>query len=538
MTETFGPYVVVSEVASGSTGKVYRVRHTELGRDAAVKELSPALRNVPGVLDRLRAEAATLASLDNEHIVKVYDYVEEPDRAWIAEQWVDGASLEQILKTSGKLTPEQAVGVIRGALIGLAYAHDKNMVHRDIAPTNIVADRAGTSMLVDFGLAAPAGATGSLGTPAFISPEAATGQPVVKQSDVYSAGAVLYALLSGTAPFTGDSDAVIAKHATSEAPALNGHGTELAAVVAKALAKNPAARPADGGALLAELEEAATARFGAGWLGKASITGAVATAAAAVTATTGGAAVTAAAPTVIIDTATAGTASGPGIGAATAAPRKIAGMSAKQFVAAAVAAVVVVVGGTVAVVALTGGPSPAEIQAEKDRIAKAKEKKAIAAVASSVPTGEYDVKTEVTKSDDPSTPVGPGDSVTWTLAPNCDGLTCTGKLKSSSGATYSYTWDGTTLQFIRADEPGDYGCVYLDGPQEGDKVPGIEFTSEYSYIYSPVIPERATPDAPVTAFSGSYDREFTFKQVKGECDDDKDKGTYNSTIEFDATKKS
>ena len=275
MVMSFGAYEVVSEVASGSTGKVYRVRHTDLGREAAVKELSPALRNVPGLLDRLRAEAEVLASLDHEHIVKVYDYVEEPDRAWIVEQWVDGASLEQILKTSGKLTAEQAVGVVRGALMGLAYAHDKNMVHRDIAPTNIVADTVGTSMLVDFGLAAPAGGTGSLGTPAFMSPEAATGQPVIKASDVYSAGAVLYALLSGTAPFTGPNpDAVIAQHATDPAPALDGQGPELAAVVAKALSKDPAARPSDARALLAELEEAATSRFGAGWLAKASITSA------------------------------------------------------------------------------------------------------------------------------------------------------------------------------------------------------------------------------------------------------------------------
>ncbi|MCW2747813.1 MAG: hypothetical protein JWP10_955, partial [Nocardioidaceae bacterium] len=323
MTTFFGPYEVVAEVASGSTGTVFRVRHTELDREAAVKELSPELRDVPGFVERMRAEGETLASLDNEHIVKVYDFVEEPDKVWIAEQWIDGLSLEKLLVSQGPLTAEQSVGVIRGALIGLAYAHDRDLVHRDIAPNNILADQDGTSMLVDFGLAAPVGGISALGTPAYLSPEAARGEPVTKPSDVYSAAAVLFALLNGTPPFLGaDPAAVVKQHAESVAPALTGHGPEFQAVIARSLDKNPANRPPDAAALLTELEDAAETRFGAGWLARASIAGLVAAATGVGVATTSGTAVTAsvgAAETATVDTATLST--------STAVPRKILGMS-------------------------------------------------------------------------------------------------------------------------------------------------------------------------------------------------------------------
>ncbi|PZS28375.1 MAG: serine/threonine protein kinase, partial [Pseudonocardiales bacterium] len=200
MTE-FGSYEILETVAQGSTGTVYRARHRDIGRFAAIKELSPQLRAVPGLVQRFRSEAQTLASLDDEHVVAVYDFVEEGDRVWIAEEWVDGVTITALLMAHGRLTAEQSLGVLRGALLGLAHAHDRNLVHRDFAPANILADHAGTSKLVDFGLAAPIGGTGACGTPAFMSPEAARGGPVGKSSDVYSAAAVLFSLLSGRMPF-------------------------------------------------------------------------------------------------------------------------------------------------------------------------------------------------------------------------------------------------------------------------------------------------------------------------------------------------
>ena len=125
MAEMFGPYAVVELVGQGSTGRVFRARHLELGRDAAVKELAEAVRGAPGVSERLRAEAERLAGLSHPNIVALYDYVEEPGRSWLAEQWVEGAPLERILAVHGRLSPEQALGVVRGAVLGLAYAHER-----------------------------------------------------------------------------------------------------------------------------------------------------------------------------------------------------------------------------------------------------------------------------------------------------------------------------------------------------------------------------------------------------------------------------
>ena len=274
MTEVFGPYRVVAEVATGSLGRVYRAHHIELGRDAAVKELSPAVRGVAGQAERLRAEAATLAALAHPNIVALYDYVEEPGRTWLAEQWVDGATLAEILRQHGRLTAEQALGVVVGAITGLAHAHERDIVHRDISCSNILADLAGTSMLVDFGVAAPSttgsasapdatvigglGSSSVVGTPAYLSPEAARGEPLGKASDVYSTAAVLFHLLTGAPPFSGAAAHVVRQHRDAPAPRLMEHGPELEALVARSLSKVPTERPGDAAALLAELEQAAS----------------------------------------------------------------------------------------------------------------------------------------------------------------------------------------------------------------------------------------------------------------------------------------
>ncbi|MBA3294159.1 MAG: serine/threonine protein kinase [Geodermatophilaceae bacterium] len=256
----FPGYEVLGRVAAGTTGVVWKARQSELDRLVAIKELSPALLAGPGFLQRFRAEAQMLAVLDDPHVVRVFDYVEEPDRAYLVQEWVDGAPLTAVLAQHGTLTPEQALGVLRGGLIGLAHAHSRGLVHRDVSPANILLDRGGTSKLVDFGLTAQTdqgiapGAATSVGTPAFSSPEAVTGAPMTTRSDVYSAAAVLYLLLSGRLPYSGDVAAVLNGHTSGPLPRLEGHGPELADLLARGMAKNPAERPPDAAAFLAELE--------------------------------------------------------------------------------------------------------------------------------------------------------------------------------------------------------------------------------------------------------------------------------------------
>ncbi len=293
--DMFGRYQVMARVGEGSLGTVFRARHVELQREAAIKVLRDEVRRHPASVAAISAEASILSSLDHPNIVSLYDFVQEPERTWLAEQWVDGAPLDAILDRHRRLTPEQALGVMAGALAGLAHAHTHGVVHRDIAASNVLADMAGTSMLVDFGLAAPvagasaSGGAGVVGTPAYLSPEAARGEAVGTPGDVYSAAALTYQLLSGRPVFTGTPWEMVAAHRDRPAPRLADHGPRMEALLDRALAKDPAARPPDAAAFLAELEEAAKERYGADWRTRASIAGLVGAVAAA-----GGAGATAA----------------------------------------------------------------------------------------------------------------------------------------------------------------------------------------------------------------------------------------------------
>ncbi len=298
-----GGYEFLQQAAVGSTGVVWQARQLDLGRLVAVKELSAALRSTPDGLARFRAEAARLAKLDDDHVVKIYDYVEADAGAFIVQEWVDGETLEHLVGRVGQLTAEQSVGVLRGALLGLAAAHDLRLVHGDVSPTNILLDRAGTSKLIDFGIATAVGDSGRYGTPAYMSPEAVSGAGMLPASDVYSAAAVLFTLLSGKPPMAGaDVAAVLRQHLEDPPPRLVGHGAELQRIVQTAMAKDPHVRPADARAFLRELEQAAERRFGAAWLSRASVAGLVAGGVEAVTIATrggGGSASVVSAPVVV-----------------------------------------------------------------------------------------------------------------------------------------------------------------------------------------------------------------------------------------------
>lgn len=485
----FGPYEVIETVAVGSTGTVFRARHREIDRIAAIKELNATMRAVPGLLARFRAEAHTLAALDDEHVVAIFDFVEEPDRVWIAEEWVDGLTIAALLTSAGHFTAEQSLGILRGALLGLAHAHDRGLVHRDFAPSNILADLAGTSKLVDFGLAAPVGDTGTCGTPAYMSPEAARGEPVSKSSDVYSAGAVLFSLLSGRVPFAGRStDAVLQAHIQQPPPPLTGHGPALAALLTDAMAKDAAARPPDARAFLTRLEEAARDRYGVGWLERASIAGLVAAAAGsatvAATSTVGAATSTAAgaaAATVFVETQVA---------TGQAAVRKIARFGRRMKIGLAVGTVLAV-GGITAAVALAGNDSKnGSPSAAGDPTAAATGSNVFASptVASSTsvvsspsatptptlrdvsPVGIYRVTVKVTSTNIPGDKVG-SSSNTWTIKFTCAAKKCKGRVSSSSGRKFTATYDGTTFVAKRS-QAFTGQCIYYEGPRKGQKQPG------------------------------------------------------------------
>ena len=282
-----GGYQLLELVSSSPTGAVWHGRDPALGREVAVKQVA---RNAFASVERLRAEAQLLARLPHPNIVTVIDLVETPDQLWLIEEWIAGAILPEVVAHAGRLSAPQAVGTVRGALLGLAHAHANRIVHGDVAPANLLLDLHGTTRLIDFGLAGPAGAPGVTGTPGYLSPEAVRGQPLVPASDVFSAAAVLALLLRGRPLYEGTSpQTVLAAQFAPEQPDLRGIPGPVAAVLAGALSPQPGERPADAGRMLGLLDEAAEHSFGPGWWGAAGMAGAVS---AAVTATVAGGAPT------------------------------------------------------------------------------------------------------------------------------------------------------------------------------------------------------------------------------------------------------
>jgi hypothetical protein len=278
-------YQVEGTLGTGATGTVYLARDLGLGREVALKELAPALAADPTFIERFRGEARIMATLDHPNVVKVFDYFEEDGRVVLVSEYVRGASLRKVLDHSGHLSPEQALGVLKGALTGLAYAHGKGLVHRDIKPENILADGEGVSKLADFGQAMVSsgpGAAGGMpaGSPAYMSPEMISGGRVDLRSDLYSLGAALFEFLTGRAPFTGDSPlAVMRKHLHDPVPdprSLNSDlPAEVGALVTRAMAKDPGERQRTAEQFLDELEAAAVAGYGADWEKRSSIKRAV-----------------------------------------------------------------------------------------------------------------------------------------------------------------------------------------------------------------------------------------------------------------------
>jgi len=521
-TETFGRYQVTGRAGEGSIGTVFRARHVELGREAAIKVLREQVRRNAASVAAITAEAGVLATLDHPNIVALYDFVEEPGRTWLAEQWVDGAPLDSILDVHRRLTPEQALGVMAGALAGLAHAHASGVVHRDVAASNVLADMAGTSMLVDFGLAAPiagapaSGDGGVVGTPAYLSPEAARGEPVGKAGDVYSAAALTYHLLAGLPVFTGRPWEMVAAHRDRPAPRLTDHGPRMEELLARSLAKDPNARPQDAAAFLAELEEAAEERYGAGWRGRASIAGLVAVTAggAGVVAGGGGATVIAqglppAATGATQAAVRTGTRSWGKIAAA-----GVGGVAAAGLVTAAVVYAVTSADNDESGDDSTGAPTTAGPTLSAEDRAEQQREERTAELEAGVPSGKYRwVATGTQRLRNGDTRPEKRSRGTWNFSdPDCTPARCTGQATSSTGAVWSFTWSNGTLEMTRkAIHDPKAACV---DTVTGEALPIAESAASGTATYdvarasAPAGPDGAPASEITVTYEGTYDWKF------------------------------
>jgi eukaryotic-like serine/threonine-protein kinase len=239
-----------------------------LERRVVVKLLAPDADR-----PRFEREAQAVAALAHPNIVQLFDYGEEAGRPYIVFEYLPGGSLEERLDSARRFPDEETARIGAEVAAGLAHAHARGVVHRDMKPGNVLFDLEGRAKIADFGIARISGANTItkagmvLGTAAYISPEQAAGEPAVPASDVYSFGVLLYRLLSGRLPFEAQSPIELAAmHRDADVPPLASIRPDAAASLARlamsALAKRPEARPADGAALLDALDFGQRERIG------------------------------------------------------------------------------------------------------------------------------------------------------------------------------------------------------------------------------------------------------------------------------------
>ena len=209
--ERLGKWAIFKELGRGGMGSVYLAQEEVGGRTAALKVLSVDLAKDVGFLQRFQGEIETLSKLEHPSIVRFYEAGYENGLHFFAMEYVDGESLEKVLREQGRLPWTEVLDIALKVCSALRHVHDSGVIHRDIKPPNILRSSAGDIKLTDFGIARIFAsrhltATGGVvGTAEFLSPEQAAGKPVTKRSDIYSLGVVLYLLLTGRAPFEGTS---------------------------------------------------------------------------------------------------------------------------------------------------------------------------------------------------------------------------------------------------------------------------------------------------------------------------------------------
>src|ERR1700733_11354209 len=268
-----GRYELDGVVGRGGMAEVYRARDIRLDRIVAVKTLRDDLARDQTFQARFRREAQSAASLNHPSIVAVYDTGEDmvghTPVPYIVMEYVDGRTLRDLLRDDRRLLPERALEITDGVLRALDYSHRNGIVHRDIKPGNVMLTRTGDVKVMDFGIAravSDAQATMTqtaqvIGTAQYLSPEQARGERVDARSDLYSTGCLLYELLTGRPPFTGDSPVAIAYQHVREAPVPPSRiDPELPpwcdAIVLKAMEKDPADRYQSAGEMRNDIQRA------------------------------------------------------------------------------------------------------------------------------------------------------------------------------------------------------------------------------------------------------------------------------------------
>ena len=274
---------VLRRLGRGAMAEVYLAQQLSLGRQVALKVLNAELARDPVYVERFQHEARAAAALVHAGIVQIYEVGQEDGVHFIAQEYVSGRNLGELIRSRGRLEPALALDILRQVAGALAKAASEGIVHRDIKPENIMLARSGEVKVADFGLARvqgdhPSGGARdvkltqvgiTMGTPLYMSPEQIEGRPLDSRSDIYSLGVTAYHMLTGTPPHTGDTPLAVAMQHLNQAPEPLEQRPdvprELATIVHRMLAKQPADRFADPTALWRELHALAKQGAAQGW---------------------------------------------------------------------------------------------------------------------------------------------------------------------------------------------------------------------------------------------------------------------------------
>ena len=259
--DEFGPYTIESVLGRGGMGTVFLARHARLERNVALKVIAPELADDPDFRARFLRESQLAASLDHPHVIPIYDADEVDGVLYLAMRYVDGPSLQSLIRESGPLSRGDALRIVEQIGGALDAAHAAALIHRDLKPANILLAEANRhAYLCDFGLAKRTSSSGVtragsfLGTVDYCSPEQIRGEPLDGRADVYSLGCVLYHCLSGEPPYARESEiAVLQAHLNDPPPSL---APDLDGLFARAMAKDRDERYSTAGALTSDLRAA------------------------------------------------------------------------------------------------------------------------------------------------------------------------------------------------------------------------------------------------------------------------------------------
>jgi len=260
-----GRYRMIEEIGKGGMGRVFKVYDTKILEKIALKIIRPEIADDARTIAHFRNEIKLARQITHRNVCRMYDLGEDGPTHFITMEFVAGENLRNMIRMTGPLTVEAAVDYARQIADGLAEAHRLGVIHRDLKPHNIMIDESGTVKIMDFGIArsmAAAGATGDgrpTGTPEYMAPEQTEGLPTDERTDIYAVGLILYEMVTGKRPFSGDSPLSLAlKHRTETPPpplALNpALPSALNSLILRCLEKDKARRPQAAGEIAAALE--------------------------------------------------------------------------------------------------------------------------------------------------------------------------------------------------------------------------------------------------------------------------------------------